>query len=104
MLALAAHDNRVPFYVVAPTSTVDLNLSSGGEIPIEERDPQEVLGLIQGGAPVAPARSRARNPAFDITPSRLITAIVTEAGIIRPPFQAGLAEAVRQAQTLWTSS
>jgi len=104
MLALAAHDNQVPFYVVSPTSTVDLNLPSGKEIPIEERDPSEVLGLTQDGNPVAPAESRARNPAFDITPHRLITAIVTEVGVIRPPYGPELAEAVRQAQAQWTSS
>ena len=104
MLALAAHDNQVPFYVVAPTSTIDLKLPSGSEIPIEERDPSEVLGLSQDGHPVAPAESRARNPAFDVTPQRLVTAIVTEAGVIRPPYGPGLAEAVRQAQAQWTSS
>jgi methylthioribose-1-phosphate isomerase len=104
MLALAAHDNQVPFYVVAPTSTIDLNLPSGKAIPIEERDPSEVLGLSQDGHPVAPVESRARNPAFDVTPQRLITAIVTEAGVIRPPYGPGLAEAVRQAQAQWTSS
>jgi methylthioribose-1-phosphate isomerase len=104
MLALACRDNQVPFYVVAPTSTVDLALPSGKQIPIEERDPEEVLGLTQAGVPVAPADSHARNPAFDITPSRLITAIVTEVGIVRPPFEAALAQAVRQAQASWTSS
>jgi methylthioribose-1-phosphate isomerase len=104
MLALACHDNRVPFYVVAPTSTVDRAVSSGEEIPIEERDPEEVLGLSQAGVPVAPADSHARNPAFDITPQRLITAIVTEVGVLRPPFEAALAQAVGQAQVSWTSS
>jgi methylthioribose-1-phosphate isomerase len=104
MLALAAHDNRVPFYVVAPTSTIDLALATGEGIPIEERDPSEVLGLSQGGLPVAPSESHARNPAFDVTPSRLITAIITEVGVIRPPYPTALAAAVRQAQTQWTSS
>jgi methylthioribose-1-phosphate isomerase len=90
MLALAAHDNRIPFYAVVPTSTVDLSLSHGGLIPIEERDPQEVLSLQVDGDRVAPASARARNPAFDVTPHRLITAIITENGVGYPPFEANL--------------
>ena len=90
MLALAAHDNGVPVYTVAPTSTVDLTLADGSLIPIEERDPEEVLGLQFHGESVAPAGSKARNPAFDVTPNRLITAIVTENGIVRPPFNLNL--------------
>jgi methylthioribose-1-phosphate isomerase len=95
MLALAAHDNSVPFYVVAPTSTVDLSIPLGTEIPIEERDPGEVLRLEQGGKAIAPASSKARNPAFDITPHRLVTAFVTEVGVLRPPYAETLAKAVR---------
>ena len=98
MLALAANDNEVPFYVVVPTSTVDLSLPTGAEIPIEERDPGEVLHLEQGGKAISPAGSRARNPAFDITPHRLVTAFVTEVGVLRTPFAETLAEAVRQAR------
>jgi methylthioribose-1-phosphate isomerase len=98
MLALAAHDNRVPFYVVAPTSTVDLSVPTGGEIPIEERDPGEVLRLEQEGRAIAPAGSQARNPAFDVTPHRLVTAFVTEVGVLRPPFAQALVEAVGQAR------
>jgi methylthioribose-1-phosphate isomerase len=94
MLALAAYDCGVPFYCAAPTSTVDLNLPSGEEIQIEERDPAEVLDLQQGGRAVAPDGSRARNPAFDITPHRLVSAFITEGGVIRPPFEAGLRSAV----------
>jgi len=94
MLALAAHDNGIPVYAVAPTSTVDLALPDGSLIPIEERDPQEVLGLQFHGEPVAPAGARARNPAFDVTPNRLITAIVTEKGIVRPPFDINLSRMV----------
>jgi methylthioribose-1-phosphate isomerase len=86
MLSLAAHDNQVPVYAVVPTSTVDLELSNGGLIPIEERDPREVLDIQAGGQQVVPAGSQARNPAFDVTPNRLITAIVTENGIVYPPF------------------
>ncbi len=82
MLALAAHDNDIPVYSVAPTSTIDLSLPDGSLIPIEERDPDEVLGIQFHGERVAPQGARARNPAFDVTPNRLITAIVTENGIV----------------------
>jgi methylthioribose-1-phosphate isomerase len=92
MLALAAHDNRVPVYSVAPCSTIDLSLPDGDRIPIEERDPQEVLGIQYQGQRVAPEGARARNPAFDVTPGRLITAIVTENGIVHPPFEVNLAK------------
>ncbi len=92
MLALAAFDNQVPAYSVAPTSTVDLTVGDGSQIPIEERDPAEVLDIEFRGERVAPETSRARNPAFDITPNRLITAIVTENGIVYPPFRANLPE------------
>ncbi len=96
MLALAANDNRVPFYVAVPTSTIDLQLASGAEITIEERDPDEVLGLQDHGVPVAPESSRARNPAFDITPNTLVTAFVTEVGLLRPPYGQTLRAAVEQ--------
>jgi methylthioribose-1-phosphate isomerase len=97
MLALAAGDNRVPFYAVLPTSTVDLSLPGGESIPIESRDPAEVLNLSVSGERVAPAGARARNPAFDVTPHRLVTAIVTEQGVVYPPFNEGLEKAVRLA-------
>jgi methylthioribose-1-phosphate isomerase len=90
MLALAACDNGVPVYSVAPISSVDLSLADGSLIPIEERDPDEVLGLQFHGERVAPEAAKARNPAFDITPNRLITAIVTENGIVIPPFEVNL--------------
>jgi methylthioribose-1-phosphate isomerase len=90
MLALAAHDNAVPVYAVVPTSTIDLSLASGDQIPIEERDPGEVLDLQVAGKPVVPPGASARNPAFDITPARLLSAIVTENGVVFPPFQANL--------------
>jgi methylthioribose-1-phosphate isomerase len=95
MLALAAHDNGVPAYSVAPTSTVDLSLEHGGLIPIEERDPAEVLGIQFQGERVTPVEAEARNIAFDVTPNRLITAIVTENGVVHPPFEVNLAKAVR---------
>jgi methylthioribose-1-phosphate isomerase len=96
-LAVVAHANAVPFYCVAPTSTVDLALAEGSLIPIEQRDPAEVLGLQFEGEAVSPAGARARNPAFDVTPHRYVTAIVTENGVVRPPFVEHLARAVRGA-------
>jgi methylthioribose-1-phosphate isomerase len=86
MLALAAYDNVIPVYSVFPISTVDLSISQGNFIPIEERDPHEVLGLQIDGVDVMPAGASARNPAFDITPARLISAFITDRGIIYPPF------------------
>ncbi len=94
MLALAANDNRVPTYSIVPTSTIDLSLPHGDLIPIEERSPEEVLNLKAGGKQVAPQGAGARNPAFDLTPHRLLTAIVTENGVVYPPFDVNLARAV----------
>ncbi len=94
MLSLAAHDNGVPAYSVVPTSTVDLSLAHGGLIPIEERDPEEVLGIQFQGERVAPIEAEARNIAFDVTPNRLITGIVTENGVVYPPFEVNLRKAV----------
>jgi len=91
MLSLAAHDNQIPVYAVVPTSTIDLTLKDGSFIPIEERDPNEVLDLQFHGERVAPKGAKARNPAFDVTPHRLISAIVTENGIVYPPFESNLA-------------
>lgn len=82
MKAVVAKENDVPFYVAAPTSTIDLSLPNGAKIPIEERSPQEVLQFA--GTPVAPKESPARNPAFDVTPAKYITGIITERGILRP--------------------
>ena len=90
MLALAAHDNGVPFYPVVPTSTIDLSLASGDLIPIEERNPNEVLDIQFQGESVTPKNAKARNPAFDVTPNRLVTGIVTENGIAYPPFEVSL--------------
>jgi methylthioribose-1-phosphate isomerase len=94
MLSLAAHDNGVPAYAVVPTSTVDLSLAHGDLIPIEERDPAEVLELQFQGERVAPLEAEARNIAFDVTPNRLISGIVTETGIVYPPFDIHLRQAV----------
>jgi methylthioribose-1-phosphate isomerase len=94
MLSLAAHDNGVPVYSVVPTSSIDLSLAHGGLIPIEERNPDEVLGLSFQGERIAPRNAKARNPAFDVTPNRLITAIITENGVVLPPFALNLRMAV----------
>jgi methylthioribose-1-phosphate isomerase len=94
MLALAANENQVPAYSVVPTSTIDLSLKHGGQIPIEERDPGEVLDLEKKGKPMSPEGITARNPAFDVTPNHLVTAIVTENGIVFPPYEDNLAKAV----------
>lgn len=83
-LAVLARRHGIPFYVVAPTSTVDLELGSGREIPIEERGEEEVLAPY--GCRLAPEGARAWNPAFDVTPAELITAIVTERGVLKPPY------------------
>lgn len=95
MLALAARDNDVPAYTVVPTSTIDLSLPSGDLIPIEARDASEVLDLQVGGVRVVPSGALARNPAFDVTPHRLLTGIVTENGIVYPPFAKNLARVVK---------
>lgn len=83
-VALAAREYGVPFYVASPLSTIDLSLASGAEIPIEERDPREVTEPF--GVPFAPEGVRVYNPAFDVTPHRFITGIITEKGIVHPPY------------------
>jgi methylthioribose-1-phosphate isomerase len=87
LAVLAAH-HRLPFYVAAPWSTVDLATADGAAIPIEERDDEEVLMLA--GQRIAPAGVRARYPAFDVTPGALVSAIVTERGVVRRPYEDGL--------------
>ena len=87
-LAVLARENDIPFYVAAPTTTVDLSLASGEEIPIEERDPSEVTHIR--GVPITPDGCRVHNPAFDVTPHRYVSAIITENGIIRKPYGEGL--------------
>jgi methylthioribose-1-phosphate isomerase len=90
MLALAAHDNHIPAYSVVPTSTIDLSMARGDLIPIENRKPDEVLDIQLSGERVTPMNAKALNPAFDVTPARLISAIVTEKGIATPPFNESL--------------
>ena len=87
-----AKENAIPFYVAAPTSTVDLSLPNGDEIQIEER-PQEEVTHFHGVA-TAPPGVPALNPSFDVTPSRYITAIVTEEAVCRPPYLESLKLAV----------
>jgi methylthioribose-1-phosphate isomerase len=94
MLALAAKDNGVPAYSVVPTSTIDLSLAHGDLIPIEERNPNEVLDIQFQREPATPKNAKARNPAFDVTPNRLITGIVTENGVVYPPFEVNLRKVV----------
>ena len=88
-LAVLAGENDLPFYVAAPTSTIDLNTPGGDEIPIEERAPEEVTTLA--GLATAAAGTEAVNPAFDVTPAIYVTAIVTENGVARPPYRESLA-------------
>ncbi|HOO89462.1 MAG TPA: S-methyl-5-thioribose-1-phosphate isomerase, partial [Syntrophales bacterium] len=89
-LAVLAKTNRIPLYVAAPLSTIDGHTKTGREIPIEEREGAEVLRFH--GMQIAPEGINAYNPAFDVTPNRYITAIITEKGIIRKPFGKGISE------------
>ncbi|MCA9924283.1 MAG: S-methyl-5-thioribose-1-phosphate isomerase [Anaerolineales bacterium] len=89
-LALAAHAHNVPFYVAAPTSTIDMSLENGDLIPIEERNPSEVTHV--GDCRITPEDTAVANFAFDITPARYITAIITEKGVVYPPFAQNLAK------------
>lgn len=87
-LAVLAARHRVPFYVAAPLSTLDLDIAEGSAIPIEERSPEEIVDW--GGRRIAPPGASARNFAFDVTPAELISAIVTERGVARPPYEDSL--------------
>jgi methylthioribose-1-phosphate isomerase len=88
MVAIAAHENNIPFYVAAPLSTVDFSLISGDQIPIESRSETEVTHLK--GERIAPVGISAANPAFDVTPHRYISAIITDAGVAREPYDTSL--------------
>jgi methylthioribose-1-phosphate isomerase len=94
-LAVLCKENGLPFYVAAPTSTVDLSLASGLEIPIEQRPSDEVTHLA--GRRIAPEGVRAAHPAFDVTPARYVTGIITEQGVHYPPFEPALRAAVAAA-------
>jgi methylthioribose-1-phosphate isomerase len=87
-LAIVAKYHNVPFYVAAPLSSIDMSLASGAEIPIEERDPREITHGF--GSQTAPDGIDVYNPAFDVTPHELVTAIITEAGVVRAPYVEGL--------------
>lgn len=87
-VAVLAKENNIPFYVAAPISTLDLSLESGEQIPIEERTAVEVTHVK--GTQLAPTGIKVANPAFDVTPNRYVTAIITERGIARPPYQESL--------------
>jgi methylthioribose-1-phosphate isomerase len=91
-VAVLAKENEVPFYVAAPISTFDLSLPSGDQIPIEQRSPEEVTHVQ--GVRVAPDGARVENPAFDVTPHRYVTAIVTERGVARAPYTESLRKLV----------
>jgi methylthioribose-1-phosphate isomerase len=93
-LAVVAKENGIPFFPVVPTSTIDLNLPTGDDIPIEERSPEEVSGLTLFGRPVVPEGAQVGNPAFDVTPFRYVTGIVTENGVAYPPFGLNIRRAV----------
>jgi methylthioribose-1-phosphate isomerase len=97
-VAVLARHHDVPFYVAAPASTIDLDTKSGAGINIEERDPTEVTAMR--GTVLAPAGTSAHNPAFDVTPARLVSGIITEVGIARPPFGRSLPSHVRRAKEL----
>jgi methylthioribose-1-phosphate isomerase len=96
-VAVLAHENKVPFFVAAPISTLDLTLASGDQIPIEQRAAAEVTHVF--GQAVAPAGTAVENPAFDVTPARYVSAIITERGVARTPYNESLkqlADAVHQ--------
>jgi methylthioribose-1-phosphate isomerase len=95
-VAVLAKENGVPFYVAAPLSSIDISIGSGDLIPIEERSQEEVLTL--GGVRIAPPKVRAANPAFDVTPHRYVSAIITENGIIRPPYKSNIQYDLQEAQ------
>lgn len=89
-MAVLAKEHGLPFYIAAPLATIDFNLAEGSEIPIEERNPQEVREI--GGRCVTLPHVKVQNPAFDITPAKYISAIITENGIVRPPYEKNLNE------------
>lgn len=92
-VAVMAKEHKIPFYVAAPISTIDLKIKTGEKIPIEERDMREVTHIK--GIAIAPNGVKVRNPAFDVTPSKLITAIITENGVARVPFEKNLKKLVK---------
>ena len=96
-VAVLAREHQIPFYVAAPLSTIDLNTADGSRIPIEERNAREVTHV--GPRRLTPEGAHIRNPAFDVTPAKFVTAIITERGIARAPFEESLAELVNGRQS-----
>jgi len=97
-VAILAHYHKIPFYVAAPLSTIDVRTKSGKDIPIEERSPEEVRKIR--GAYIAPKKVKVYNPAFDVTPAKFITAIITEKGILRKPFGGSIAAVIASSYTV----
>jgi methylthioribose-1-phosphate isomerase len=94
--AVLASRHKVPFYVAAPTSSIDLHCANGKDIPIEERSAREVTHVL--GKQIAPTGMKVANPAFDVTPHELVTAIVTENGVARDPYRKTLLELVGKSE------
>jgi methylthioribose-1-phosphate isomerase len=88
-VAVLAREHGIPFYIAAPMSTIDFSLADGSRIPIEERSPDEVREIR--GVPITVKNIPVRNPAFDVTPAKYLSAIITEKGVVRPPFESSLA-------------
>jgi methylthioribose-1-phosphate isomerase len=95
-VAVLARQHDIPFYVAAPISTLDLTMADGSHIPIEQRDPTEVTHI--GGVRIVPEGVSVFNPAFDVTPNQFVTAIITDFGVARPPYQESLAELMRKSK------
>ncbi|MGD1996183.1 MAG: S-methyl-5-thioribose-1-phosphate isomerase [Anaerolineae bacterium] len=98
-LAVVARENGIPFYPCVPTSTIDPSISTGEEIPVEERPAEEITNVTFADRPVAPKRAQVANPAFDITPHRYITGIVTENGIAYPPFALSIPRLIKRGES-----
>jgi methylthioribose-1-phosphate isomerase len=96
-VAVLARQHDIPFFVAAPISTLDLTMPDGSHIPIEQRDPTEVTHI--GGVRVVPEGVSVFNPAFDVTPNEFVTAIITDFGVARPPYQESLAELKRKSSS-----
>ena len=94
-LAVLSHYHRIPFYVAAPKSTFDSSIKTGAQIPIEERPAFEVTGMFFK-KPIAPRDVKVFNPAFDVTPHKLITALLTDKGIIRPPYMTNISKVLKR--------
>ena len=94
-MAVLAKEHAIPFYVAAPVSTIDPEIPEGDAIPIEQRDPSEIT--VIDGRSVAPKSVNVQNPAFDVTPNHLVTAIITEEGIARAPYQESILQLLEKA-------